>query len=448
MGRLGTTLKRGIRHRQWIATHLTHGTGSAYLPSEPERCLTQRPVLLLTPTAMRFSSSVKGRAANLLLLAFSAALVLVGTEFALTLFFPTKYLAAPTQALSDVFKTILHQPSTVPGLSFELSPNRQKKYKGIWIRTNSLGMRDTEKLPIASDAVSRIVVLGDSFTFGYRVSGDSSYPSVLEQKLNQGAIETRFEVLNLGVCGYNTRDQAIVLEHKGLPWRPDLVVLGYVLNDPETDPVQPLTRYFHEPALWERSNLARLAAKAWRDLNVRQWGQGDYYQYLHAQGHPKWESVVAAFEDIRELTENRQIPVLVVIFPEKPDRRWQKYSYAGIHNQVAETARAKGLAVVDLLEAFSQYPARTMRVRFGDPHPSPQAHAVAAGAIYDWIADQLPEIESSVPLVGTQFLTWQGSLPTARRSNHPPSREPERQQPARHQTPPARPWRSSSTDRV
>ena len=232
---------------------------------------------------MKISSSVAGRGANLLLLGVSVLLVLVGIELALTLFYPTQYMKAPDHTSDGFFRAVLHQRSDVPGLSFELAPNRRKKLKGIGIRTNSLGMRDAEPLPIESEAVSRIVILGDSYTFGWGVDGNSTYPTVLEKQLNDGSRERPFEVLNLGVCGYNTQDEAVVLEHKGLLWRPDLIVLSYVLNDPETDPIQPLNHHFHEFAVWQRTNLGRLAAQGLRDFRVALWGAGDYYEYLHAE---------------------------------------------------------------------------------------------------------------------------------------------------------------------
>ncbi len=268
---------------------------------------------------MRIPRSVQGHVGNLLLLGASVLLVLVGIEVALTLFYPTKYMQAPEHAADDLFTTVLHQRSAVPGLSFELAPNRWKKFKGIPIRTNSLGMRDAEPLPIESTAVSRIVVLGDSFTFGLGVAGASTYPTVLEQQLNDGAGEQQFEVLNLGVSGYNTQDEAVVLENS------------------------------------------------------------------------------------RQLTESRQIPVLVVIFPRNPDRPRPSYPYAEIHEQIARASREKGFAVIDLLDRFSEYPPETMRVRRGDPHPSSWGHKVTADAIYEWIASELPIAGSSISHLATSL---------------------------------------------
>ena len=340
---------------------------------------------------MQTSSSGVGRGANLLLLAISVAVVLGVTEMALALFYPIDYLKVPERTPDSMFREILHRESEVPGLDFELSPNRQKKYERVWVRTNNFGMRDTEPVSLEDDSVFRIAVLGDSFTFGFRVEGDETYASVLEARLNEGKSGKRFDVLNMGVSGYNTRDEALVLEHKALSWQPDLVVIGYVLNDPETGPVQPLTSYFQEPAFWQRFHLARLIARVEHGLGVKFRGGGDYYRYLHSEGHEEWESVVLAMEDIRRVTEEHEIPVLVLIFPERPEKRWGSYLYADIHTQVSEISRQNNFAVIDLLDRFRRHPPRKMRVRISDSHPSAWGHMVAADAIYEWMRAELPD---------------------------------------------------------
>lgn len=348
---------------------------------------------------MPSSSSGPGRGANLLLFAVTVLVLLGVTEVALSRFYPIDYLRVPERAPNNLFREILHRASDVPGLAFELSPNRQKKFEKVWVRTNNFGMRDTEPVPLDDDSVFRIVVLGDSFTFGYRVTGEETYPSVLEARLNQGYDEKQFDVLNMGVSGYNTQDEALVLEHKGLAWKPDLIILGYVLNDPETGPVQPLTSYFQEPAVWQRFHLARLIAQVKHGLDVKFLGGGDYYRYLHAEGHEHWQSVVSGLEEIRLLTEERQIPVLVVVFPERPEKRWGSYLYDDLHQQVVDISREKDFAVIDLLERFKKHPPRRMRVRLFDSHPSTWGHAVAADAIYQWIETELPDSPLSVAQV-------------------------------------------------
>ncbi|MCK4875569.1 MAG: arylesterase [Sulfurimonas sp.] len=68
-----------------------------------------------------------------------------------------------------------------------------------------------------------ILAFGDSITYGYRVSKDSSYPSQLEKK-------TGLHVINAGVSGEETSEGLLRLPEL-LKQKPDLVILCHGGND-------------------------------------------------------------------------------------------------------------------------------------------------------------------------------------------------------------------------
>ena len=68
-----------------------------------------------------------------------------------------------------------------------------------------------------------ILAFGDSITYGYRVSKDSSYPSQLEKK-------TGLHVINAGVSGEESSDGLLRLPEL-LKQKPDLVILCHGGND-------------------------------------------------------------------------------------------------------------------------------------------------------------------------------------------------------------------------
>ena len=71
----------------------------------------------------------------------------------------------------------------------------------------------------------RILVFGDSFTFGDEVSDGETYAAQLAQLL------PNVEVLNLGVHGYGHEQMLLYVEQEGLKYHPDLVIIGFVWFD-------------------------------------------------------------------------------------------------------------------------------------------------------------------------------------------------------------------------
>ncbi len=71
--------------------------------------------------------------------------------------------------------------------------------------------------------VFRIITLGDSFTFGKNVNTQDNYSERLEDMLN-GQCPTKFEVINLGVAGYDIEYMRERYVKRGKNYSPDLVV--------------------------------------------------------------------------------------------------------------------------------------------------------------------------------------------------------------------------------
>jgi hypothetical protein len=80
------------------------------------------------------------------------------------------------------------------------------------------------------EGVKRVLVFGDSFVFGLGVDEENLFTTHLEQFLDRST-ERRHQVLNMGVSGYSTDQQLILLEELGLKLAPDVVVLVMCDND-------------------------------------------------------------------------------------------------------------------------------------------------------------------------------------------------------------------------
>lgn len=103
------------------------------------------------------------------------------------------------------------------------------------IRTNSLGLRSADVADPKPADVLRILALGDSVTFGWGLRGEDTYPSQLASLLATLRPNQRFEVINAGVSGYGTWQQALWLEQSGPDLQPDVVVVQAHLNDAADD---------------------------------------------------------------------------------------------------------------------------------------------------------------------------------------------------------------------
>jgi hypothetical protein len=94
---------------------------------------------------------------------------------------------------------------------------------------NSLGFRDVEFVADKMPDTARIMIIGDSFTYGWGVPAAAAFPSVLKSRLNENGQAT-FEVYNLGVPDTGTVEAQQTLDI-ALGYEPDIILLAMLLED-------------------------------------------------------------------------------------------------------------------------------------------------------------------------------------------------------------------------
>jgi lysophospholipase L1-like esterase len=202
---------------------------------------------------------------------------------------------------------------------------------------NAQGLRD-HPVPPKSERF-RVLVLGDSVAF-YGDDVDDTYVGHLRQNLRREPGLADVEVLNAGVKGYTNYQELLYLKRDGVRLEPDLVGVGFVLNDvfrflqlfrvedgvivgegyaftPEVlEGTSPLYRLLRKSVflVWLRRRLSALDQSAVL-------GAGGDYSFEHrpdfhtAWLDEPWSDIEAQLREMKQLGEQAGFQVFLVAFP-------------------------------------------------------------------------------------------------------------------------------------
>lgn len=158
-------------------------------------------------------------------------------------------------------------------LHHRLKPNSSCRSKtkewDISFQTNSLGFRDQEYPKIKPDNTYRIIFLGDSFTEGFGISGEKTFPKIIEQKLKEKVTNKNIEVINAGITGYSPLLEYLQLVTQILPLQPNLIVLNFSMTD------------FYDDYNFAKKltiNLKQLEQISWQKLPENIWVEEKLFQ--------------------------------------------------------------------------------------------------------------------------------------------------------------------------
>lgn len=134
---------------------------------------------------------------------------------------------------------LLHLISRPPELKpFDLVPGSRALYRTsefqYVVNLNSLGLRGRDYPLKKPPGIRRILAVGDSFTFGWGVNLEDTWPYKLEKELNAGIKNPRFEVLNFGITGYSPREYLDMVKTAVPVYKPDYVIVGAVEGEDVT----------------------------------------------------------------------------------------------------------------------------------------------------------------------------------------------------------------------
>ncbi|MBN2490665.1 MAG: acyltransferase family protein [Planctomycetes bacterium] len=101
------------------------------------------------------------------------------------------------------------------------------------VRSNSLGFPGPEPSAFRAPNTTRIFAAGDAFTSAEGVDTNAAWPRLLESRLATRPGAGPVEVLNFGMTAYGPNQYAAVVERFAPDYRPDLILIGFFVNDYE-----------------------------------------------------------------------------------------------------------------------------------------------------------------------------------------------------------------------
>jgi hypothetical protein len=343
-----------------------------------------------------------------LLIIFGFTIALAGSELALALLKlppePLKRHSSPPQFrfVPGAKFGYVNKPSTNIPFIYDGDPRGYfESDNEVNHRTNALGFRGYAFSREHDDKTYRIIFLGDSFTFGEGVHFQDTYPETVRSLLDKQTPGKQVETQNFGVGGFNTRQEADLLHTLAIQSSPDLVVLGYTLNDAEPPlfTYNPNTKKYERRArhlLLRESGATkgppdnaiyklRLAQLFWHAYNSRKQTQNTikYYKSLYMDGAPAWAVTTKALKEIGDLCASNGIPCIGVIFPVL--HNLDDYPLVNIHNHVGKIMEESGFIVVDLLQYLHGWKGPELWVHPTDQHPNELVHKIAAEEVVEVI---------------------------------------------------------------
>lgn len=154
-------------------------------------------------------------------------LVVMGCLVAALMVLLLLVLAEIVLRLAGFGQVEIYEPD--PLLYWRLQPNQQcfTKVNHEPVRINSHGTRGPEFAVPKPAGTFRVLMLGDSRTFGWGLPEEATYARLVEQGLREKAPAGRpVEVINAGVNAWSYSQMLVFLRERALAWEPDAVVLA------------------------------------------------------------------------------------------------------------------------------------------------------------------------------------------------------------------------------
>jgi len=305
----------------------------------------------------------------------------------------------------------IQEPSTTwfPSADIDrpLTPNSEGLLLGRRVTINNQGYRAKAYPQNESPEHFRILVFGDSFTFGMGADDLNTFPAHLERMLTEQRCDT-CEVLNFGVPGYDLRQNAAMARKRMSEYETDLILFVYHSGALENVDIfkgnqrqdisgeKQRTKFsvWDTLNLWKRrleehSALAafvipRLSALT-RKLTGFQIGR-TWDEEREVLGNGKlWLEAFATLRALKHQSEQAGIRFLVVLFPNLV--KVVPHPASATFSEMDFQLESDGIQTVNLLSVFSGRGSE-LSASLLDGHPNEEGYELAAKEVYNFLVDE------------------------------------------------------------
>jgi hypothetical protein len=253
---------------------------------------------------------------------------------------------------------------------------------GKTYRSNSQGFRADSEFA-SSDPRFKIAFVGDSYTFGYGVSYQETFPALVEKDSN-----SRIASWNFGMPAFGVDQIWLSARHQALPLGPQLLVVGLVdIDFPRSQVSYRLAEGFNKPVFQlEGGRLVERTVEpppnpVWRffDKYSRLWGAEEIAMRWVGTRFPIggfWSLNRAFIDALRDDCRRVGVPVLFIYIPIDTFHPFPA---------LAAYMRRTGANYIDLTEVRPSPPGSTYLYLPADGHFSPAGHRYTANLVEQWL---------------------------------------------------------------
>jgi len=359
-----------------------------------------------TKTAMITKINIRSILINVSLIIISTLFALVLSEIALRIMGLQPLYVSPERDRFWKYDPLLgwaHEPGQ-EGI-FETPQFR------TFVRINENGLRDRQHSYERQNDIERILVLGDSFAWGYGVEETERFSQLLEESLE-------VEVINAGVSGYSTDQELLWYRNEGIKYETDLVILEIAGNDVGDNDRQLVSTIYYKPkfvleegqlvpkgypvpktdlqgkfiySLSQRSAFAYFLVQRYFDL-LSSYGSAKVnsdqanlpVSGINAEREP-FKLTIALIDEIRNIAESKNAKFMIVTTD-----RWWNHPSGETYKDFVTTLQSEGFLVIDV-EAMPGFDSEKMLIP-NDGHWNQSGH--------EFVAEKIKELIETRQLLG------------------------------------------------